>query len=153
MYAAVGSMLPYMPLYYRSLGFSLGEVGSILALGALVGLLSSPGWGALSDRQRGSPMVLVGAAATALAGGGLLALSTTPFVVLAGAALLGAGIAGISPIIDARALETAGANRSGFGPLRAWGSFSYIVAVLGTGIAVDSSGSGRCLRSSRRCSS
>ena len=140
MYAAVGSMLPYMPLYYRSLGFSLGEVGSILALGALVGLLASPGWGALSDRQRGSPLVLVGAAATALAGGGLLALSTTPFVVLAGAALLGAGIAGISPIIDARALETAGANRSGFGPLRAWGSFSYIVAVLGTGIAVDSFG-------------
>jgi MFS transporter, PPP family, 3-phenylpropionic acid transporter len=133
-------MLPYMPLYYRSLGFSLGEVGSILALGALVGLLASPSWGALSDRLRGSPLVLLAAAATALAGTGLLALSTTPFFVIAGAALLGAGIAGVTPIVDARALETAGANRSGFGPLRAWGSLSYIVAVLGTGIAVDNWG-------------
>jgi PPP family 3-phenylpropionic acid transporter len=140
MYAAVGSMLPYMPLYYRSLGFSLAEVGSILALGALVGLLASPSWGAVSDRLHGSPLVLVAAAATALAGTGLLALSATPFIVIAGAALLGAGIAGVSPIVDARALETAGANRSGFGPLRAWGSLSYIVAVLGTGLLVDQSG-------------
>ena len=140
MYAAVGSMLPYMPLYYRSLGFGLGEVGSILAFGALVGLLASPGWGALSDRMRGSPRVLVASAATALAGESVLALSSAPVSVIVGAAILGAGLAGLSPIIDARALETAGANRSGFGPLRAWGSLSYIVAVLGTGIAVDTWG-------------
>ena len=137
MYAAVGSMLPYIPLYYRSLGFSLGEVGSILALGALVGLLASPSWGALSDRSGGSPLVLVAAAATALVGTALLAGSTSPFLVVAGAALIGAGISGLTPIVDARALETAGANRSGFGPLRAWGSFSYILAVLGTGAAID----------------
>ena len=140
MYGAIGSMLPYMPLYYRSLGFSLGEVGSVLALGALVGLLASPSWGALSDRLRGSPLVLVAAVATALAGTGLLALSTTPVVVIAGAVLLGAGIGGLAPIVDARALETAGANRSGYGPLRAWGSLSYIVTVLGTGYAVDAWG-------------
>jgi PPP family 3-phenylpropionic acid transporter len=140
MYAAVGSMLPYLPLYFRSLGFSLAEVGSILALSALVGLLASPSWGALSDRLRGSPLVLVGAAAVALAGTALLALSMSPFLVIAGAAVLGAGLSGVTPIVDARALETAGANRSGFGPLRAWGSISYIVAVLGTGAAVDTWG-------------
>jgi MFS family permease len=140
MYAAVGSVLQYLPLYYRSLGLSLGEVGSILGLGALVALLASPSWGALSDRSRGSPLVLVAAAATALAGTGLLALFTSPFLVIAGAALLGAGLSGLTPIVDARALETAGANRSGFGPIRAWGSLSYIVAVLGTGLAVDTWG-------------
>lgn len=140
LHGAIGAMLPYMPLYYRSLGFNLGEVGSILALGPLVGLLASPSWGALSDRRRGSPLVLVGAVATALAGVALLALSTTTFVVIAGAALLGAGIAGLSPIVDARALEAAGVNRSGFGPLRAWGSLSFIVTVLVTGVAVDAWG-------------
>jgi len=137
LFAAVGSMLPYIPLYYRSLGFSLGEVGAILALGALVGLLASPSWGALSDRMRGSPRVLVAAAATAFLGQAMLALFTAPILIYLGAAVLGAGIAGLSPIVDARALETAGANRAGFGPLRAWGSAAYIVAVLGTGMAVD----------------
>jgi MFS family permease len=140
MYAAVASVLQYLPLYYRSLGLSLGEVGSLLGLGALVALLASPSWGALSDRLRGSPLVLVGAAGTALAGTALLAFFTTPFFVITGAALLGAGLSGLTPIVDARALETAGANRSGFGPLRAWGSLSYIVAVLGTGFAVDAWG-------------
>ena len=136
-YAAIGSMLPYLPLYYRSLGLNLAEVGSILALGALVGLLASPSWGALSDRLRGSPRVLVAAVATALAGTAVLAASTAPVAVLAGAALLGAGIGGFIPIIDARALETVGADRARFGPLRAWGSFSYILAVLASGVLVD----------------
>ena len=136
-YAAIGSMLPYLPLYYRSLGFNLAEIGAILALGAMVGLLASPSWGALSDRLRGSPSVLVAAVLTALAGTALLALFTNPLAVLAGAALLGAGIGGFIPIIDARALETVGADRARFGPLRAWGSFSYILAVLGSGVLVD----------------
>jgi MFS family permease len=140
MYAAVGSFLPYMPLYYRSLGFSIAEVGSILALGAAVGLLAAPVWGALSDRFKGSPLVLVAATATALAGTAILAFFTEPAVVVFGAAVFGAGLAGFSPIIDARALENAGADRAGFGPLRAWGSFSYILAVLGTGLAVDAWG-------------
>src|SRR6266550_3632905 len=77
---------------------------------------------------------------SASAGSALLALFTAPFPVIAGAAVLGAGLSGLSPIVDARALETAGANRSGFGPLRAWGSLSYIVAVLGSGAAVDAWG-------------
>src|SRR6478672_3407073 len=136
-YAAVGSMLPYLPLYYRSLGFNLAEIGSILALGAFVGLLASPSWGALSDKLRGSPTVLLAAVATALAGTAVLALSTNPLAVLAGAALLGAGIGGFNPIIDARALETVGTDRARFGPLRAWGSFSYILAVLASGVLVD----------------
>jgi MFS transporter, PPP family, 3-phenylpropionic acid transporter len=136
-YAAIGAMLPYLPLYYRSLGFNLAEVGSILALGALVGLLASPSWGALSDRLRGSPRVLVAAVGTALAGTAVLALSQVPGAVLVGAALLGAGIGGFIPIIDARALETVGTDRARFGPLRAWGSFSYILAVLASGFLVD----------------
>jgi PPP family 3-phenylpropionic acid transporter len=139
-YAAVGSMLPYLPLYYRGLGFGLGEIGGILALGPLVGLAMAPAWGALSDRHRGSPRVFVAATLTALAGAALLALGADRLLVIAGAAVLGAGMAGLTPILDARALETAGANRSGYGPVRAWGSISYIVAALGTGLIADAVG-------------
>jgi PPP family 3-phenylpropionic acid transporter len=137
---ATGAIIPYLPLYYRSLGFSLGEVGAALALGWFVGLAASPGWGALSDRFGGSPYVFLAATATALTGAAILGLTADRGVVLLGGAVLFAGTSGVVPILDARALETAGANRTGYGPLRAWGSLSYTIAALGTGVLIDASG-------------
>jgi PPP family 3-phenylpropionic acid transporter len=141
-FAAAGAWVPYLTLYYRELGFQLGDIGGLLALASLVGLVSSPGWGSLSDRRRGSPVILVAATGTVLGGIVLLALgpevgALKTLVVAAGAALLGSGIAGILPIIDARALETAGAARSDYGPLRAWGSFGFVISALGTGAIVE----------------
>jgi MFS family permease len=100
-------------------------------------LVGGPAWGALSDRFGGSPGVL--AAATALAAGGALALiAARGFLpVLACASLMATGIAGITPILDARALETSGVDRSGYAPLRAFGSLAFIIAATLTGIVVD----------------
>lgn len=157
-FTAAGAIVPYLPLYYRSLGLSLGEVGAMLALASLVGLAASPLWGALSDRTRGSSLVLLAATGTALLGAAMMAtfgLGTlegdlldpeylpvpVDRLLIAGcAALLGIGIAGLAPILDARALETAGANREGYGPLRAWGSFAYIIGALGTGVLAEAYG-------------
>lgn len=139
-FAAVGSMLPYLPLYYREIGFELGEIGGMLALAPLVGLVMSPGWGALSDRRRGSPWVFAAATLTALVGAALLALGMDRLLAILGAAVFGAGMAGLAPILDARALETTGGDRSGYGPVRAWGSLSYIGAALGTGLIADAVG-------------
>ena len=144
-FAAAGAWVPYLTLYYRSLGFGLGEIGGILAIASFVGLLSAPAWGSLSDRRRGSPSILVAAVGTSLAGTALLAVGPTipgalGVAVPVGAALLGCGIAGTLPIIDARALETAGAARNGYGPLRAWGSLGYVASALATGAIVEATG-------------
>jgi MFS family permease len=139
-FTAVGAYVPYLPLYYRSLGLGLGEIGSILAVGAFVGLVAAPLWGALSDRRRGSPWVLIAGIAVAILGAGTLALSGALWTTFLGAALFGAGLAGTVPILDARALEAAGANRSSYGPLRAWGSMSYVVSAVGTGAAIETWG-------------
>jgi PPP family 3-phenylpropionic acid transporter len=136
----VGAYVPYLPLYYRSLGFGLGEIGAILALGAFVGLLAAPLWGALSDRRRGSPRVLIGGIGLAIVGAGILALSPPSWLTFLGAACFGTGLAGTVPILDARALEATGANRSSYGPLRAWGSMSYVVSAVATGAAIEAWG-------------
>lgn len=149
-FAAAGTFTPYLPLFYAELGFTLGEIGGLLALAPLLGLIGAPAWGALSDQHRGSPIVLLGAIAASLAGTGLLAVGSDggpagELYIIAGTAALGFGIAGLLPIIDARALETAGATRSGYGPLRAWGSLGYVVAALGTGAIIEVAGLGSLL--------
>jgi PPP family 3-phenylpropionic acid transporter len=139
-FAAAGAFVPYLPLYYRELGFQLGEIGGLLALAALVGLAAAPWWGAFSDRRRGSPLVLLAATAASIGGVGLLVFGAEPFAAVAGAAALGFGTAGMLPIIDARALEAVGADRSSYGPLRAWGSVGYVGAALATGVIVEATG-------------
>jgi MFS transporter, PPP family, 3-phenylpropionic acid transporter len=142
LYVAVGAAAPYLVLYYRSIGFDLETIGLIVSYGSLISLVAGPAWGLLSDRRGGSPIILAAAAACAIAGALALSQAQDLLGVFAAVVLIGSGFAGLSPIIDARALEASGPQRSGYGPLRAWGSISYIGGSFGTGAAVDAWGIG-----------
>jgi len=141
-YCAVGAASPYLVLYYQGIGFDLPTIGLVVSFGSVVALLAGPGWGLLSDRRQGSPAVLAAAAAAAIAGVIAMSQSRDLVTVFGSSVLLSAGFAGLGPLLDARALEVSGPERSGYGPLRAWGSISYIAASFGTGAAVDGWGLG-----------
>ena len=140
MFAGFGALVPYSTLYYQARGLDFGEIGWLLSLGALIGLLAGPGWGSVSDRRSGSPRVLVTSASVAIGGIALLALASDFSTIVAANVVLGVGLAGLSPIIDARALETAGADRAGYGPLRAWGSIGYVASSFLMGLVVQAVG-------------
>lgn len=142
LYAAIGAHAPYLVVLYRSLGLDLVGIGTTVSVAALAGLSAAPAWGWLSDRNRGSARVFILAAITAGLGSLLLALAGPDLPVVLGASALSVGMAGMSPILDARALERSGADRVGYGPLRAWGSASYIVSSFATGVAIETVGIG-----------
>lgn len=137
MFAGFGALVPYSPLYYQARGLDFGQIGWLLSIGALIGLLAAPAWGSLSDRFAGSPLVLLASATVAIAGVVALAAATSFPAVLAANVLMGVGLSGLSPIIDARALESAGSERAGYGPLRAWGSVGYVASSFLTGFAIQ----------------
>jgi ACS family tartrate transporter-like MFS transporter len=57
----------FLPLIVRSMGFSVGHLGFVLAIPPLLGMLSQPLWGAWSDRsQRREIVVVVGCLTQAL---------------------------------------------------------------------------------------
>jgi PPP family 3-phenylpropionic acid transporter len=141
-YTAVGAIFPYLPLYYRSLGFDLHVVGAFAALAAGMQLLAAPAWGALADRFPGSRLVLPASASAAALAAVVLALVREPLAVAASVATLFAASAGVAPILDARAMEIVHADRDRYGRLRAWGSASFIVSVVGVGWLVDRQGIG-----------
>lgn len=142
LYAAVGAASPYLALYYRDVGLDVGEIGLIVSFGSIVTLVAGPTWGLLSDRRAGSPSVFLAAATSSLAGTALLSQAHDLPAVLLAVVFFASGFAGMAPIVDARALELAGSERSGYGPLRAWGSLSYVVVASGTGAAIDRFGIG-----------
>ena len=142
MFTAVGAHAPYLVVYYRQLGLDIAAIGATVSIAALVGFSAAPAWGWLSDRFDGSPRVFLLATVTAATGSILLSAALFDVPVVVGAALLAVGMAGMAPILDARALERAGAERHGFGPLRAWGSAGYIASSFLTGVGILAFGMG-----------
>jgi MFS transporter, PPP family, 3-phenylpropionic acid transporter len=140
-FGAIGASVPYLAVYYGSLGLGLGTIGLLSSLAAAVGLISSPLWGATADRFAGSRLVLPAAAALAATGAVALALFREPILITLAVATMAVGTAGVTPILDARALETVRGDRDRYGRLRAWGSGSFIAVVVLTGVLIERLGS------------
>lgn len=141
-FAAVGAAFPYLPVYYRSLGLSLGTIGIVTAVYSGVQLVGAPAWGALADRFHRSRATLPAAALVAATGALVLADADDVAGVLGGALILAFGLSGIGPVLDSRTLEILGPDRIRYGQLRAWGSLSFVVVALGVGVLLDAAGTG-----------
>ncbi|HWH24398.1 MAG TPA: MFS transporter, partial [Candidatus Limnocylindria bacterium] len=142
LFTAVGAHAPYLPVYFRELGFRLDQIGLLAALAAAIGLLGGPLWGLLADKLPGSRLVLPSAALAATMAGALLAAVSGGLAVAVLVGLLSLAMAGIYPILDARALETVSDDRNRYGRLRVWGSASFITSAVAVGMLVEQAGIG-----------
>jgi PPP family 3-phenylpropionic acid transporter len=141
LFGAQGAYLPYIGVYFASGGLSLGTVGALIALFAVVSLVAAPGWGALADGigdVRG-PVVV----AALLSGGAVLLLSAAvgPLALAAATVLLAASWAGVIPMVDSQTVRLVGA-RDRFGQARAPGSAAFVVVAFATGAVLGTLGPG-----------
>jgi PPP family 3-phenylpropionic acid transporter len=135
LFGAVGAYVPYVAIYLRSKGLDLGTVGALIALQAAISLIAAPTWGAIADR-RGDVRGPILVASLLAAGAALLfAVATGPLLLAASIALLATGMAGITPMVDSRAVRMVG-HRDRFGRARAWGSAAFIVIAFASGAAI-----------------
>jgi PPP family 3-phenylpropionic acid transporter len=140
LYIAVGAFYPFIPVYYQSLGIALGGIGLLGAMSAGAGAIAAPLWGAAADRLRSPRAVMPLAGFGAAIAAALLSIASPVVPLVLAAAALAVCMAGVAPILDARALEVAGGDRNRYSLLRAWGSGSFIGSVLVVGWLVDQSG-------------
>jgi PPP family 3-phenylpropionic acid transporter len=137
-YAALGAAYPFLPVFYRSLGLALDEIGLLIAVQSAIMLVCGPVWGGLSDRFPRSRLSLPLATTVATFGAVLLYLAMGFGAVLVASLVLFTGLAGVSPMLDARTLETLGpAARNRFGQVRAFGSLAFVIATLVVGVLLD----------------
>ena len=140
LYTAVGALYPYIPIYYSSLGLDVGAIGLLAAIFSAAAMLGSPLWGAAGDRLGRSRAVLLIPASLAALAFGALAMVRGMWIVGIAAAAASFAMSGVSPVLDARALETVRDDRSRFGRLRVWGSISFIASALFVGWLADWAG-------------
>lgn len=129
-FAAGAALIPFLALYYQSLGLTGTQIGLLTGIVPLVTLVSSTIWGAVADATRRYRAVML----VAIVGLWLsiLAMSLAdslgqllPLVVLF--AFFGAPIA---PIIDNSVVTLLGDQREEYGRVRLWGSVGWGIAAL-----------------------
>ena len=131
-FGSLGIFYPYFALYLReNAGLTGTEVGLILAISPLIGMLAGPFWGQLADRTGArSRMLALLTLGTALGYLGLGSAAGFWSIGLATAALAVVGTA-IFPIMTSVSLAILrDEGRYAFGRVRVWGTVGYFILIL-----------------------
>jgi len=139
-FATLGALLPYWGVYLRDLGYSPGEIGSLMAIIAGTKIIAPNLWGWVADR-RGEcmPVVRLGAGLAfflflgVLMGQGFwwLAVTMALFSFFWNAAL---------PQFEANTFNWLGSQRARYSRVRLWGSVGFITTSAALGPVLDSIG-------------
>lgn len=128
LYASVGIMLPYLPPYFRSLGFSGKEIAAAASLQPLLMIVVPPVWGYLADRSR-RPVTMLRIACTGAALAFVPMLFASRFVsVVACLAIFSLFSTTISSLADSVAVVEARRIGTDYARLRLWGSVGFVFA-------------------------
>ncbi len=131
-FGSLGIFYPYFSLYLReNAGLTGTEVGLILAISPLVGMIAQPIWGQLADRtgarSRTLAFLTVGTALGYLGVG--QADGFWPIVLaMAALAFVGTAIFPMMTSVSLAILRDAGSHA--FGYVRAWGTVGYFVVIV-----------------------
>lgn len=133
MFAAMGAAIPYMPVFFRELGFSGTEIAAVLSAPMFARVLLGPAIALWADRfrRRRTPAALLLCAA----GAAFLLAATArdfPTMLLAGF-IWGVAQPGAVPLIDVMTLRRARREGFDYGWPRGIGSVGYIAANLAWG--------------------
>jgi len=146
-FAYAGLFSTYAPLWFRSLGFSTLAIGTLASMQSATRLFSPYAWGWLADHTGARTLLLRWAVALALACSiGYLAWPSYGWIAGVTFALFicTAGVIPINEAALAHLVSRDGAlDAARYGRVRVWGSVGFILAVSGSGFALQGLGVGK----------
>jgi len=136
-FGAGASLIPFLSLYYASLGLSPSKIGLLASLSPLLMLFGAPFWGGLADATRQHRRILLICISGALASV-LLLSSTTTFAglipVVAGFSFM---VSPVMSLIDNSVLALLEGRQHVYGRQRVWGTVGWGTAALVIGFLAD----------------
>lgn len=128
-----GFILPFLNIFYVSLGFSGKQIGFISSTSAIVGMLVSPVWVSEVKKHPQARRLLQIALIFGAIGYYCIGLQKYfPFVILV-VFLHSLAASGIMPLSDSMAVTVSEENGSGYGSVRVWASVGWIISLLSSG--------------------
>jgi PPP family 3-phenylpropionic acid transporter len=140
-YFVANAINAFMPLWFADRGLSASAIGQVLGASALLRVLAGPQWGSVADRIGRRRPVLLFAAFTA-SGLGLSYVAAAGFLpLLVIASAQGVASSAINPLADSLTLALAREGLIDYGPVRAVGSATFMVATAVAGWLLNRVGS------------
>lgn len=129
--AGLGLVFPYQALYFRENVALAGlQLGLVLAVRPLVGMMAQPGWGWLADRTGSRGRTLVALAFGTAVAYGILPLAAGFPAALGAMALAALFSTSVMPMATSVTMASLGHEASErFGRVRVWGTVGFLAAV------------------------
>jgi PPP family 3-phenylpropionic acid transporter len=144
-FAFAGIQLPFLPVWLQAKGLDAGEIGLVLAIAVVARPLILPATMRVIDRRGWAKGPLVAAAWAACITFVAVALSDSFTAIIIAFAISALPQALILPLTDAYALRGLAARERAYGPVRLWGSITFIAANLGGGIVLERVGASQLI--------
>ncbi len=141
-FAAIGISLPYWPVWLAAQGLTPSEIGLLLAANFWPRVVTSVAIPYAADRLGHRRRLMTLLAGLTVAGTALFGLAQHFWAFLLLSLVTGASWAAILPLGEALALRELKAHGIGYGPVRLWGSITFILAAIGGGWWIGRSGAG-----------
>jgi len=141
-FSVLAIFLSFLPIYLSSRSISPAQIGMIVGIGSLIGTVSQPIWGMISDRYKTLRRVILLALGISVALGAVLfqTAGATSLFILVG--LLFFFLLPSDPLTESlnyRVAETCGVS---FGSVRMFGAVGYAATSLLAGMVIEKTGMG-----------
>ncbi|MFH0726775.1 MAG: MFS transporter [Pseudomonadota bacterium] len=136
-FGGLGIFLPYFNLYCHHIGLSGFEIGSLSAVRSVTFALFPLLWGTLADRLGNRRALYILCNFISMFIWTLFFFTSSFWPMLIITASFGIFFSPIISFLEAATLETLAHGKSNYGRVRAWGSISFILAVIGIGKLTD----------------
>lgn len=137
MFVVMGIQLPFFPVWLKAKGLDAQLIGLVLAAPMLARIVATPIAARIADRRdalRGAIMVT---AALSVAGYLLVGLAEGPLAILIAYAAASLAFTPLVPLSETYALKGLAARGRAYGPVRLWGSATFIFGSFAAGFATD----------------
>jgi len=127
-FAALGIFVPFLNVYYKSIGLNGVQIGLINTLSPLIAIFASPMWGLMVDRL-GQVRPVIAAAVLGLVLSTLGLSTVTAFgLIIVLSAVLNLFASGVMPMLDSYTLSQLGTRRERYGSQRIWGTIGFLIS-------------------------